>query len=311
MANNLQVTEGSSGKYLATLDESTVHTPKSLVVFTTAGVSTAVTSAVGLPVNVLTSVLPTGAALEAGGNLATIAGKDFATQTTLAAINGKLPSLGQALAAASVPVILPAATITTLTPPAAITGFALEAGGNLETLAGAVTSSKVQANVSQINGTAPSMGNGVSGTGVQRVTLASDSTGQVVLAAGTATVGSVGTVATTSGGWTLHSIIAASSTNATSVKASAGQLGGFLYVFNFAATLRYLKFYDTASAPTAGSGTPVWIVPIPPSYAGVALSIPAGLAFSTGIGYTIVTGLANSDATAVTASDVVVSFGWK
>jgi hypothetical protein len=36
--------------------------------------------------------------------------------------------LGQQLAAASVPVILPAATITTLTPPAAIVGFALEAG---------------------------------------------------------------------------------------------------------------------------------------------------------------------------------------
>jgi hypothetical protein len=43
--------------------------------------------------------------------------------------------LGQALAAASVPVILPAATIATLTPPAAITGFALEAG-NLATIAG-------------------------------------------------------------------------------------------------------------------------------------------------------------------------------
>lgn len=99
--------------------------------------------------------------------LDTIAAKDFATQTTLAAINtklvggtvigdvnlgatdnavldaieadtttiagdttsidGKLPALGQALAAASVPVVLPAAQITTLTPPAAITGFATSA----------------------------------------------------------------------------------------------------------------------------------------------------------------------------------------
>lgn len=40
-------------------------------------------------------------------------------------------------------------------------------------------------NVSQINGVAPSMGNGVSGTGVQRVTLASDSTGQLTCNAGT------------------------------------------------------------------------------------------------------------------------------
>ena len=46
-------------------------------------------------------------------------------------------------------------------------------------------------NVAQVNGVAPSMGNGVSGTGVQRVTLASDSTGQVALATGAATIGAL------------------------------------------------------------------------------------------------------------------------
>ncbi len=53
-------------------------------------------------------------------NTGTIAG-----DTT--SIDSKTPALGQALAAASVPVILPSATITTLTPPAAITGFATSA----------------------------------------------------------------------------------------------------------------------------------------------------------------------------------------
>jgi hypothetical protein len=62
---------------------------------------------------------------------------------------------------------------------------------DLDTIAGAVSSAKVQANVSQINGVAPSMGNGISGTGVQRVTIASDSTGQVTLAAGAAVIGHV------------------------------------------------------------------------------------------------------------------------
>lgn len=47
--------------------------------------------------------------------------------TSVASIDSKFPALGQALAAASIPVILPAATITTLTPPAAITGFATSA----------------------------------------------------------------------------------------------------------------------------------------------------------------------------------------
>ncbi len=73
----------------------------------------------------------------------TLIAKDFATQTTLALIKtdvDKIPSQGQALAAASMPVVLPAAQITALTPPAAITGFATEttlAAANV--LLGAVT----------------------------------------------------------------------------------------------------------------------------------------------------------------------------
>jgi hypothetical protein len=59
-----------------------------------------------------------------------IASKDFATQTTLAEIKtntDKIPAQGQALASASVPVVLPASQITTLTPPSQITGYATEA----------------------------------------------------------------------------------------------------------------------------------------------------------------------------------------
>ncbi len=44
-------------------------------------------------------------------------------------------------------------------------------------------------NITQMNGVNVTMGNGVSGTGVQRVTLASNGTGQVKLAAGTASIG--------------------------------------------------------------------------------------------------------------------------
>ena len=63
------------------------------------------------PVSAASLPLPTGAAKETGGNLATIA--------------TNIPPQGQALAAASVPVVLTAAQQTALTPPAAITGFAL------------------------------------------------------------------------------------------------------------------------------------------------------------------------------------------
>lgn len=53
---------------------------------------------------------------------------------------------------------------------------------------GALTANQ-SVNVAQINGVTTTMGNGVSGTGVQRVTLASDSTGQVAVT-GTVTVAS-------------------------------------------------------------------------------------------------------------------------
>lgn len=69
----------------------------------TVSVTGTVTANAGTNLN--TSLL----ALESGGNLATIAGKDFATQTTLALIKAKtdnLPAVGQAAMAASTPVVI-------------------------------------------------------------------------------------------------------------------------------------------------------------------------------------------------------------
>lgn len=57
---------------------------------------------------------------------------------------------------------------------------ALPAGSNV---IGALSANQ-SVNCAQMNGVAVTMGNGASGTGVQRVTIASDSTGQVTLAAG-------------------------------------------------------------------------------------------------------------------------------
>jgi hypothetical protein len=90
------------------------------------------------PISAVALPLPPNAAQETGGNLAAI-------KTDV----DKIPAQGQALAAASMPVVLPAAQITTLTPPAAITNFANETGGNLaaaktdlDTLAGIVSAAK-------------------------------------------------------------------------------------------------------------------------------------------------------------------------
>lgn len=64
--------------------------------------------------------VPISLALETGGNLAAIK-----------ADVDKIPAQGQALAAGSTPVVLTAAQLTTLTPPAALTNVAQETGGNL------------------------------------------------------------------------------------------------------------------------------------------------------------------------------------
>jgi hypothetical protein len=79
------------------------------------------------PVSAATLPLPTGAATGT---------KQDTGNVSVASIDTKTPALGQALAAASVPVVFPATQIATLTPPAAITGFALEAG-NLAVIASA------------------------------------------------------------------------------------------------------------------------------------------------------------------------------
>lgn len=62
-----------------------------------------------------------------GGTSDATAANQSTGNASLASIDTKTPALGQALAAASTPIVLTAAQITTLTPPAAITGFATAA----------------------------------------------------------------------------------------------------------------------------------------------------------------------------------------
>lgn len=159
-------------------------------------------------------------------------------------------------------------------------------------------------NVAQINGVTTTMGNGVSGTGVQRVTIASDSTGVIGLNAGTNTIGAVNVKPATSGGLSTFHLVSAASTNATNVKASAGQLFGW-YIYNSNAAARKVAFHNTAGTPTAGASVVSAIVIPPTSAANVEFT--NGIAFSTGIAITTVTDLTDAGATAVGASDLIIN----
>lgn len=112
-------------------------------------------------------------------------------------------------------------------------------------------------------------------------------------------------------GWTPHRLVSAGSTNATSVKAAAGQVG-FIYAVNLNAAVRYLKLYNKASAPTVGTDTPIATLAIPASTtgAGFMLPIPDGVNFSTGIAYATTTGVADSDTGAVAANEILLFLGY-
>jgi hypothetical protein len=92
-----------------------------------------------------------------------------------------------------------------------------------------------------------------------RSTLGYDPVGmnQVAIASG-----NVGVSSKTTGGATAAKHVSAATTNATSLKASAGTLYGGR-AFNSGAGAAFLKFYDKASAPTVGTDVPVLVIGIP------------------------------------------------
>jgi|32_taG_2_1085360.scaffolds.fasta_scaffold18836_2 hypothetical protein len=104
-------------------------------------------------------------------------------------------------------------------------------------------------------------------------------------------------------------LISAASTNATSVKASAGTITTISAVSMNETTVSYLKIYDKATAPTVGTDVPVMTIPVPTNVqgAGIVISIPNGVTFSNGIAIAVTGGVADSDTTAVGADEVVIN----
>lgn len=117
---------------------------------------------------------------------------------------------------------------------------------------------------------------------------------------------------TTLAGATPYKLNSAASTNATSVKGSVGKVYSILLT-NTNAAVRYVKFYNKATAPTVGSDTPVLVIAVPGNTAGAGVSWPLGgvpLKFSTGIALAITTGAADADTGAVAANEIIVNLGY-
>jgi hypothetical protein len=99
-------------------------------------------------------------------------------------------------------------------------------------------------------------------------------------------------------------LIAAGSGDATSVKASAGTLKS-VHVFSKAAAPIYVKFHNTAGAPTPGASV-VFALGVQAGTERDLVLPDGGRAFTTGIALTLVTGIADANSTGVTAEDCVV-----
>ena len=187
------------------------------------------------------------------------------------------------------------------------------------------------ANISQINGVAPLMGAGSTGTGSTRTTEANDSQLSAVNGATGDTAAGVGgtgshaaklrvmttqlntitsrldTLITaaqlidddqTGGTRCVHTTTAA--TNSTNCKNSAGRIG-YIRAINTTGTLAYLRLYNLASAPTCSSATGyIESIPVPASATGAGFTenmAPFGEAYSTGIGFCVTGGGTSTDNT--------------
>lgn len=110
-----------------------------------------------------------------------------------------------------------------------------------------------------------------------------------------------------SGGVSVYRNINLGTTGA-SIKGSTGQIYGW-YFYNNASSVRYVKLYNKATAPTVGTDTPVMTVPLPAN-AAANVSFPNGIAFSSGIGIGASTGVADADVGAPAANDVIANINY-
>lgn len=200
------------------------------------------------------------------------------------------------------------------------TGNALDV--NLKTSA----ASNISTNIAQINGVTPLMGNGVTGTGSQRVTISSDNTAFSVNAiqSGTWTVQPGNTPNSTpwltqdspgtTGGLSTFVLEPAASDNHTVIKNGAGTVYHIL-AFNNSGTINYYRLYNAGTGFNGCNSATnlLWEGHIPANTAdaGFVEDIEKGLAFSTGISICVTSSYGQTSTTNATATAISLNVGYK
>jgi len=130
----------------------------------------------------------------------------------------------------------------------------------------------------------------------------------VSLSASTTLLGDFGLQyrASATGAATISKFTAAATTNAASIKASAGRVIGW-HLYNTTASAKYFRFFNKASAPTMGTDSPAFVVVIPANSQAFS-QYAGGLAFATGIAIACTGAVADLDTTVTAANDVLGAF---
>ncbi|MEO9028318.1 MAG: hypothetical protein ABI413_05840 [Ktedonobacteraceae bacterium] len=105
-------------------------------------------------------------------------------------------------------------------------------------------------------------------------------------------------------------LVSAASNNATSIKASGGQVYGY-EITNTNAAIRFVKLYNKASAPNPAADTPFRTIGVPANGGRASFHSSTGLNMGTGIAVAAVTGISDTDNTSVGAADLVIDIDWK
>lgn len=103
-------------------------------------------------------------------------------------------------------------------------------------------------------------------------------------------------------GGTIARVKTVAGTNATLIKAGAGNIYSAQF-FNNSAAAKFVKFYNKNTAPTVGTDTPAFTL-IVPANSNITFYPPIAVRLVTGISYAITGAIADTDTTATAVDDV-------
>ena len=115
-----------------------------------------------------------------------------------------------------------------------------------------------------------------------------------------------GNGASVANGATPFHLVSAGSANNTNIKPSNASIYGYSISNTTASTTEFVKFFNKATTPAAGTDIPIWSVQVPGASTVTAyFSVP--ISCSAGLGLATVTGAADNNSSAVSAGDLVIN----